>query len=131
MGLFRALRHRAFALLWAGQTLSRVGDFLYQVALAWWVLETTGSAPAMATVFIFSFTPMLLFLLAGGVAVDRLPRVPLMLLSDFARAAISATITILAFGNLLEIWHVYVASLLFGFVDAFFQPAYMALVPEV
>ena len=47
--MFRALASRAFALLWAGQTLSRIGDMLYQIAVAWWVLEATGSATAMAT----------------------------------------------------------------------------------
>ena len=35
MTIFRAFRHRSFLLLWTGQTLSRIGDFLYQVALAW------------------------------------------------------------------------------------------------
>ena len=81
MTLFRSLAHRPFALLWAGQTISRIGDFLYEITLAWWVLQKTGSAVAMAGVLIFSFTPMLLFLLLGGVAVDRYPRVRLMLVS--------------------------------------------------
>ena len=44
MTLFSSLRHRPFALLWSGQTISRLGDSLYRVALAWWVLEQTGSA---------------------------------------------------------------------------------------
>jgi MFS family permease len=79
MTLVGALRHRAFAWLWAGQAISRLGDSIYRVALAWWVLEQTGSAAVMGTVLIFSFTPMLLFLLIGGVAGDRLPRVRLML----------------------------------------------------
>ncbi|MBK9232310.1 MAG: MFS transporter [Anaerolineae bacterium] len=73
MALFRALTHRSLAFLWVGQTISRVGDHLYQVALAWWVLEKTGSALAMGTVLTFSMVPMLLFVLIGGVAVDRLP----------------------------------------------------------
>jgi DHA3 family tetracycline resistance protein-like MFS transporter len=72
--LVRSLGCRPFALLWTGQTVSRVGDSLYEIALAWWVLQHTGSPAAMATVLICAFTPMLLFLLVGGVAVDRLPR---------------------------------------------------------
>jgi hypothetical protein len=38
MAIFRSLGNRSFVLIWSGQTLSRIGDFLYQVALAWWVL---------------------------------------------------------------------------------------------
>lgn len=131
MTLFRSLTDRTFRLLWSGQTISRIGDFLYEVTLAWWVLEKTGSATTMGLVLIFSFTPMLLFLLIGGVAVDRLPRVRVMLVSDLLRGAIVLLISILAFGQLLEVWHVLIASLLFGLVDAFFQPAYTALVPQI
>ncbi len=131
MLMLRAFRHRSFSLLWAGQTISRVGDFLYQVALAWWVLEHTGSAAAMSAVLIVSFAPMLLFLLLGGVIVDRYPRVPVMLVSDVARGAAVLAVGGLALAGRLELWHVYAASLLFGLVDAFFQPAVTAFVPEV
>lgn len=131
MVLFRSLRNRSFALLWGGQTASRIGDFLYQVALAWWVLEKTGSATQMGLVQILAFLPMVIFLLLGGVAVDRLPRIPLMLASDIVRGLLVTAIALLALREALAIWHVYLASLLFGFVDAFFQPAYTALVPEV
>jgi len=39
-------------LIWSGQTVSLLGDRIFQVALAWWVLEKTGSAVTMGTVFI-------------------------------------------------------------------------------
>jgi DHA3 family tetracycline resistance protein-like MFS transporter len=131
MSLFRALRHRSFALLWAGQTTSQLGDSLYQVALAWWVLEKTGSSVAMSAVLIFNTVPMLVFLLFGGVMVDRFPRLWLMLISDLTRGLAVSLMAVLAFTGLLEIWHVYVISFVFGCVDAFFQPAYRATVPEV
>jgi MFS family permease len=129
--LFSALRHRAFALLWSGQTISRLGDNLYRIALAWWVLEKTGSATVMGTVLIFSMVPMLIFLLIGGVAVDRLPRGRVMLASDLVRGALVAGVAVLASANALEIWQVYIASVVFGFVSAFFQPAYTAIVPDI
>jgi MFS family permease len=131
MELLRSLRIRSFALLWSGQTISRLGDSLYRIALAWWVLEKTGSAAAMGTVLIFSFAPMLLFVLVGGVAVDRFSRGRVMLASDALRGIIVSIVAVLAFGQALEIWHVYAASMMFGFVDAFFQPAYTAIVPEI
>jgi MFS transporter, DHA3 family, tetracycline resistance protein len=131
MSLFRSLKQRSFAWLWIGQTLSRVGDFVYEIALAWWVLETTGSAETMGLVLIFSITPSLLFLLIGGVTVDRLPRVRLMLLSDVGRGIVALMVAALAFSGQLQIWHVYLASLFFGFVMAFFQPAYSAIVPQL
>jgi hypothetical protein len=46
MNFLRSLANPAFALLWSGQTISRLGDSLYTIALAWWMLEKTGSATA-------------------------------------------------------------------------------------
>ncbi len=59
--LLRALGYRPFVLLWSGQTISRLGDNFYRIALAWWVLEKTGSATVMGTVLICSTVPMYLF----------------------------------------------------------------------
>jgi len=129
--LFRALRGRPFALLWGGQAISLLGDRLFDIALAWWVLEETGSAVVMGTVFVLSILPMLIFLLIGGVLVDRFPRLGLMLVSDLTRGLVVGLMAALAFTDLLVLWHVYVFSLVSGFVEAFFQPAYRAVVPDV
>ncbi|HEY4426356.1 MAG TPA: MFS transporter [Pyrinomonadaceae bacterium] len=131
MTLFKALTVRSFALLWSGQQLSALGDSIYRVALAWWVLEKTGSATAMSTIFIFASAPMLIFLLIGGVAVDRYPRARVMLLSDVVRGLLIGIVAVLAFTHRLEVWHIYLVSLLFGIAGAFFGPAYRAIVPEI
>ena len=131
MTLFKSLTVRSFALLWSGQQLSALGDSIYRVALAWWVLEKTGSATAMSTIFIFASAPMLIFLLIGGVAVDRYPRARVMLLSDVLRALLISVVAVLAFTHRLEVWHIYLVSLLFGIAGAFFGPAYRAIVPEI
>ncbi len=131
MTLFKSLTHRPFAFLWIGQTLSRLGDSVYRIALAWWILEATGSATAMGTVLIFSSVPMLAFVLIGGVAADRFSRSRVMFISDLLRGVIVTVISFLAFSDHLALWHVYAASMIFGLVGAFFQPAYTALVPEI
>lgn len=131
MSVFRALSNRSFALLWSGQTISRLGDSLYTIALAWWVLEKTGSAAAMGVVLICSTIPMLLLLLVGGVVVDRLPRVRLMLASDLSRGALVSLIAFLAFQQSLQLWQILVMSALFGVVRAFFYPAYTAIIPDL
>ncbi len=131
MTFLRALRHRSFALLWTGQTISRLGDSLYRIALAWWVLEETGSATAMSTVLVVSFLPMVLFLLVGGVVVDRLPRFRVLFASDVLNGLVVGAVALLAATGRLEVWHVYIAGALFGLAEAFFYPAYAASVPQV
>lgn len=131
MQLLSALRHRPFALLWGGQTLSRLGDSLTRIALVWWIVKKTGSPETMGTVLIFAFAPMIIFLLIGGVAADRLPKIRVMLASDVFRALIVGAVSLLAFSGVLEVWHLFIAALFIGFVDAFFQPAYTATVPQI
>lgn len=131
LSAFRALRHHRFALLWAGQTLSRIGDFVYEIVVAWWVLQATGSAAIMGTVLIVTFLPVAVFTLVGGVVVDRAPRVWLMLISDVARGVAVLGVAFMAAIDRLDLWMVYALGLLFGIADAFFQPAYFALVPEL
>lgn len=118
-------------MLWLGQSISRIGDQLYRVAIAWWVLDKTGSAAAMGTMLILTSAPMLLFLLIGGVFVDRFSRTRLMIISDLLRGGVVTFVTFFSLYQSLEVWHIYIASILFGFFDAFFQPAYIAAIPEV
>lgn len=131
MALFRSLSTRAFSMLWAGQTVSRLGDSLYRIALAWWVLEETGSPVAMGSVMIVSVLPLVITVLVGGTMADRLPRARVMLASDLLRGLLVGLIAALALTDALAMWMVYVAAATFGAVDAFFQPAYAAVVPEI
>jgi MFS family permease len=131
MAIFRALAHHSFVLLWSGQSISRLGDSFYTIALAWWVLQKYGSATAMGEVLICSTLPMILCLLFGGVAVDRFPRVRLMLASDLLRGGVVILIALLAFLQTLELWQIFILSALFGIVDAFFYPAARAIVPDL
>ena len=131
MNVLRSLTHRPFALLWTGQTTSRLGDSLYRIALSWWVLEKTGSAVAMGTVLVFSQVPMLIFLLIGGVVVDRLPRLRIMFSSDILSGLVISFVAIFSWLDLLQIWHIYIASMIFGFVEAFFFPAYQAVISQI
>ena len=131
MNLTRSRRNRPFALLRSGQTASRFGDSVHAIALAWLVLQLTGSAAAMGAVLATHLVPFLVFSLAGGVAVDRLPRLRVMLVSDLARMAIVAVLAaLIAFGS-VEFWQLLVLVALFGIVEAFFYPAYTAVVPEL
>src|SRR5512147_2055710 len=94
MNVLSSLKHRPFALLWAGQTTSRLGDSLHRIALAWWILEKTGSATAMGTVLVLTQIPLLLFLLIGAVVVDRFPRIRIMFISDVLSGLIVAFIAV-------------------------------------
>jgi MFS family permease len=131
MHLLGSLRNRPFATLWSGQTVSRFGDAVHQIALAWLVLQLTGSAAAMGAVLAAQFLPFIAFSLVGGVIVDRLPRLRVMLASDLARMVIVAVLAALVALDRVEFWHLIVLAASFRAVEAFFYPAYAAAVPEL
>ena len=127
----RALRSRSFVLLWAGQTISALGDGAFTIALAWSVLLLTGSATALAEVLIAQSIPRLIFLLVGGVVADRLPRRLILFWSDGSRAVAVLLIALLFWTHLIVLWQILGLSILFGIADAFFRPAYQAIPPQL
>jgi len=127
----RALSSRRFALLWTGQTISSLGDGAFTTALAWQVLELTGSATVMGMILIAQSLPMILFLLLGGVVADRFPRKQVMLLSDASRGVAVLALAVLTLTHNLQFWHLILLALFFGIVRGFFLPAYQSLIPHV
>jgi len=85
----------------------------------------------MGAVLAAHLLPFIGFSLVGGVVVDRLPRLLVMLASDLARMAIVAVIAALVLLERVEFWHLLALSATFGAVEAFFYPAYAAAVPEL
>lgn len=129
--LFAALRSPSFALLWWGQTISRFGDAVSTIAVAWLVLELTGSAAAMGVVLAANVLAFLVLSLVGGVVVDRVPRLPVMLVADAIRLVLATSLAILIALGRAEVWLVVAYSALYGSITAFFYPAYGAAVPEL
>jgi hypothetical protein len=92
---FEPLKHRDFALLWSGQAVSQLGDGIFTVTLAIETLRLDHHATGLSYVLAARLLPAVLFTLAGGVLVDRVPRRLVMLASDVARGAAVAVITVL------------------------------------
>lgn len=127
----QAFRSRDFRLLWAGQTISLIGDGAFLVALGWKTFSLTGSTGSLALVLMAHGLAMLATLLIGGVLADRYPRRTLMIISDVARfVAIGALAVTDASGGLtFPLLIVFAVS--FGLGDGFFYPAFGAIVPLV
>ena len=69
----------------SARRVSLLGDGMVGVALAFAVLELTGSASDLGIVLAARTVPLVAFLLVGGVWADRLPRRALMVTTDLIR----------------------------------------------
>jgi MFS family permease len=126
-----ALSERDFRLLWIGQTGSFLGDALVGVALAFAVLELTGSAADLGLVFAAFALPRVLFTLAGGVWSDRLPRQRVMVACDLLRAVAQTVMSFLLISGNAEIWQLLAFAVVMGSAAAFFTPASIGLMPQI
>jgi MFS family permease len=130
-GLTDTLRHRDFALLWAGQTVSVAGDGIFTVALALETLRVDDRPSALSFVLAARLVPTVLLLLLGGVVVDRVPRRLAMLASDGARGVAVGVIAYLIGRHSIHLGGLLIMALAFGVADAFFNPASSAILPEL
>ena len=130
-GLLVPLRERDFRLLWAGMCVSLLGDGAFLVALAWQVYQLSDAPTAMGAVGVAMTVPTIVFLLVGGVVSDRVDRRRLMVAADVARLAAAALLAALGLSGALEIWHIAVIVAVYGTGQAFFAPAFDAIVPDL
>jgi len=126
---FQAFRYRDFRLLWSGAFTSTTGTWMYTVALAWLVLEMTGSAFYLGLVGFLSDLPILLFSLIGGVTADRFDRRKQLLGSQYTQMACAFILTALVLLDRVQIWHILVLVFVAGTGQSFGGPAYQALIP--
>ena len=125
-----ALKQRNFRLLFAARTISFFGTNLAPIAVAFAVLDLTGSATDVGSSFACWTLAQISTLLVGGVVADRLPRRLVMLSSDSANFVIRATMGALLVTGHARIWELFVLQALGGAATAFYSPASTGLVPE-
>lgn len=126
------LRGREFRLLFAGQSVSVVGDRLVMVAMPFAVLSIPGAGLGdVALVLGASALSLALFVLLGGVWGDRLPRQRTMLLSDLVRGLAQGLTAALLLTGTAQVWQLAALQMLYGGAEAFFRPAALGLVPQV
>jgi MFS family permease len=129
-GRLGALEEREFSILWLGQATSALGSSLVPVALAFAVIDLTGSASALGLVLSAALVSRIVLLLVGGVVADRLPRQRVMLGADLLRTGSQGVVAVLLITGHAHVWELVVLIALFGAGDAFFAPASTRLVPE-
>lgn len=120
---FASLGQRNYRLFFAGQVVSVTGTWMQNVALAWLVLELTGSAVAVGVLVFCRFLPFTLFGLVAGVVADRLDNRRLVIGTQAAEMGVSAALAALAFSGAAAPWQIYALAALGGTAHVFGTPA--------
>ena len=124
------LREREFRLLFAGRTVSLLGSAIAPVALAFAVLDLTGSKTDLGLILAARQIPLIVFILVGGIWADRLPRNRVMVGADLVSGLSQATVATLLITQTAEIWHLAALAAVNGTSSAFFFPASQGVIPQ-
>lgn len=125
------MRERNFRLYFVGQATSSVGNAMVPVALAFAILRLTHSAADLGFVLTAYAVSQLIFLLAGGVVADRIPRRLALLGSDAVRFAAEAMLAAFLLGGRPRLLVVLILVFVQGAASALFMPASAGLVPAL
>jgi MFS family permease len=126
LGGLRDLRY-----VFASTLVSELGDGIVSVALAFAVLDLTGSATDLGVIIASRFVAQVVVMLVGGVVADRLNRRVIMVAADLVRFAGQLTSGALLISGHATVLELAVSQMLIGAGGSFFIPASSGLLQTV
>ena len=125
---FRSLRrHRNYRIFFTGQIVSLAGTWMQNVALAWLVIELSGSPLAIGALAFWRFVPFTVFGLAAGVVADRIESRKLVMATQASAMAISIALAVVTLTGTATLPIVYILAALGGVALAFDAPGRQSL----
>jgi len=125
---FRSLRrHRNYRIFFTGQVVSLAGTWMQNVALAWLVIELSGSPLAIGVLAFCRFVPFTLFGLVAGVLADRIESRRLVMATQASAMVISMALAVVTLTGTATLTIVYVLAALGGIALAFDAPGRQSL----
>jgi MFS family permease len=117
--------------LFSANAISMIGNVLANIAIPWFVLQTTGSAAQTGLVGFFTILPVVLAGFLGGTLIDRLGYKRTSIIADIASGVTVLLIPLLHFTVGLQFWQLMVLVFLGALLDAPGTTARYALLPEL
>jgi MFS family permease len=130
----RALRPfatRRYRFLAGALSLSLLASGVWIVALVWQVIALGGGPSDVSLVAAASASGLVLAVLLGGVAADRVPQRRLLIAVEAVRVVVVLGAVALSASGILTVQHLAVVAFVLGIGEAFFFPAYSAILPRL
>lgn len=131
LGQFAVLRMRDLRYVFASTLVSDLGDGVITVALAFAVLDLTGSATDLGIIMAARLIAQVVVMIIGGVVADRVSRRTVMVTADLVRCGGQAVIGTLLITGHATVFELAVSQVLIGAASSFFIPASTGLLQTV
>lgn len=133
------LINRNFALLWSGQAISIIGDFVFNTTLVIWIVVQVAKGQSWAPLavggaLLLSSLPSIVLGPLAGVFVDRWEKRRTMLAMDALRCATIACLLLASLMSLSPAWQlsmIYITVFVVNACDQFFRPAMLTLIGDI
>lgn len=123
---------RNFALLLAGNLVSILGSSVYLIVVILYLKDATESAAMLGFYNFVALLPTVLLGPFAGAIIDRWSCRAALIVSDGARGVLMLLLAAIALvpGG-IRIWHILLITAMSGMSHAFFQPAVLAIIPQI
>lgn len=111
--------------------MSLFGTWMQVTAQGFLIYELTHSPAFLGYVGFADGIPSWLFMLIGGVMIDRVSRRTMLIITQSAMMILAFILAALVFSGIVQPWHILVLAFLLGIANAFDAPARLALAPEL
>ena len=101
------------------------------IARGWLVLDLTDSPFMVTAVSAVPMLPMALLSPLGGVLADRISRRFVLILGDSVSLVLLVVMAVLVLADAIQVWHIFLLSLVHGLTFSLAMPARMAAVADV
>jgi MFS family permease len=129
--VFSALRYRNMRLFWTGLLSQVAGQQMMIVTIGWLAFDLTGSPLTLGIVNLLQAVPRILLNLVGGALADRWDQRRIIIVNQIGSMFVLAGLATLTVFDLIEIWHLAVASLAVGFFQTLDEPSRASLFPHL
>ena len=128
--MLAVMRQRNFALLWLGNVVSLLGNWILLVALPFYIYQRTGSVLATGATFIVETIPALVLGSLAGVFADRWDRRRTLIVTNVLQAFFLLPLLGLQ-SHTVGLWIVYVVALIQSIISQLAYPAFSGLLPNL
>ncbi|MEK6601369.1 MAG: MFS transporter [Candidatus Binatota bacterium] len=128
---FSSFRHLDYRYLWTGTMLMSAGQWIQQITLGWLLYDLTGSSVLLGALNGLRALPFLVSSPIAGVAADRMDRRKILINTQFVLLVTALGMGTLVASGLLQVWHLFLFTLITGAAWAFNEPVRQTLVPNL
>lgn len=128
---FFSLRHVNYRYLWFGTVFMSAGQWIQQVTLGWLIYDLTGSSVLLGVLNGLRALPFLIASPIAGVFADRMDRRRLVMATECVLTITALIMGLLVAVGVLQLWHLFVFTLVTGLAWACVDPIRQSMVPTL